>query len=206
MKIIAPAYFNRFACIASRCRHSCCVGWEVDIDEESLTRYAEMSHPYAEKIRESIEGEPAHFKLASGEKCPHLDASGLCRIITECTEEALCQICRDRPRYRNFYDGVVEIGLGLSCEEATRIVVSSDEGFLVSESEDMSDAVYVKDYPAELFSVNELWIAEEKKRLISLLNNRGLTIEKRIEALLPQRPDIDEIRALYLSLEILDSE
>ncbi len=204
MKIIAPAYFNRFTCIAERCRHSCCVGWEVDIDEESLARYAEMTHPYAEKIRASIEGAPPHFKLTSGERCPHLDASGLCKIITECTDSALCQICRDHPRYRNYYDGVVEIGLGLSCEESARIALSEGMGFLVSDSEDMTRAVYFEEYPVELFSKDELWLAKEKKRIISLVKNSSISIEKRIEALLPRCPDFEQLKELYLSLELLD--
>ena len=206
MKIIAPAYFNRFACIAARCRHSCCVGWEVDIDEESLVRYSEMSHPYAEKIRASIEGETPHFKLLEGERCPHLDASGLCKIITECGDTALCQICRDHPRYRNFYDGVVEIGLGLSCEEAVRNALSADTGFIASDSEDMTDATYFSEYPAELFSEEERPLANEKKRLVALAKNHSLTIENRIDALLPKRPGFKEIKELYLSMEILDTE
>ena len=206
MKIIAPAYYNSFACIASRCKHSCCVGWEVDIDEESVARYTEMSHPYAENIRSSIDGETPHFKLTRGDRCPHLDASGLCKIITECGEETLCQICRDHPRYRNYYDDVVEIGLGLSCEEAARIALSADTGFIASDSEDMTDAINFSEYPAELFSEEERPLANEKKRLISLVNNRSLTIEKRIDALLPTRPDVHEVKALYLSLEILDAE
>ena len=161
MKVIAPAYYNDFACIASACRHSCCIGWEVDIDDESAERYAEMRHPYASAIRDSIEGEPPHFVLSEGERCPHLDASGLCRIITECGEESLCQICTDHPRYRNYYDGVVEIGLGLSCEEAARLVLESEVGFLVSDSEDMSGAEYRESYPTDLFSDEDIGIVEQ---------------------------------------------
>ena len=32
MKIIAPNYYPAFRCIADKCRHSCCIGWEIDID------------------------------------------------------------------------------------------------------------------------------------------------------------------------------
>ena len=206
MKVIAPAYYRNFACIASACRHSCCIGWEVDIDDDSARKYAEMQHPYADKIRDSIEGEPPHFGLSKGERCPHLDASGLCRIITECGEEALCQICTDHPRYRNYYDRVVEIGLGLSCEEATRLVLESEVGFLVSDSEDMSGAEYRESYPTDLFSDEDIGIVEQKARLLSLVSDSRKTIEERIESLLPKRPDFDEIKALYLSLDILDAE
>ena len=37
---------------------------------------------------------------------------------------ALCQICRDHPRFRNYYSSRVEMGLGLVCEEAARVILS----------------------------------------------------------------------------------
>ena len=206
MRVVAPAYYRSFACIASACRHNCCIGWEVDVDEGSLERYSNMKHPYAENIRSSIEGESPHFLLSAQERCPHLDVSGLCRIITECGEESLCQICRDHPRYRNYYDGAVEIGLGLSCEEAARLALDSEVGFIVSDSEDMSRTEYFSEYPAELFSEEESGILAEKKRLISLICDRSLPVERRIDILLPKRPCVDEIKALFLSLDTLDNE
>ena len=204
MRVIAPVYYKDFACIASACRHSCCIGWEVDVDTASLARYADMTAPYAESIRSSIEGETPHFGLTEGERCPHLDGAGLCRIITECGESALCQICRDHPRYRNYYEGVLEIGLGLSCEEAARLALDSALGFLVSDSEDMREAEYFEEYPTELFSDEDMGILEEKRRLLSLVCDPKMTIGKRLDILLPKRPNIEEIKELYLSLDLLD--
>ncbi len=37
---VVPDFYPEFACIASRCGYSCCVGWEVDVDEDSLERYS----------------------------------------------------------------------------------------------------------------------------------------------------------------------
>ena len=50
MKLIAPDYYPRFRCIADRCRHSCCVGWEIDVDEESLEKYAALPVELGEEI------------------------------------------------------------------------------------------------------------------------------------------------------------
>ena len=207
MKYITPAYFRDFRCIASACRHSCCVGWEVDIDADTLALYGSIATPYGEKIRESIDycGEP-HFRLGEGDRCPHLSECGLCNIITECGEESLCQICSDHPRYRNLYDGVTELGLGLSCEEATRLALEAEKphGFLISDSEDMSAAEYREDLPMELFAEDERFVAEEKSRLIALISNRSLSIGERLSRLLPKMPAAEEIRELLMSLEILD--
>ena len=207
MKIIAPAYYADFKCIASACRHSCCVGWEVDIDGDALTLYENMNGSIGERIRASINysGEP-HFSLCEGDRCPHLLSSGLCGIICECGEEALSQICRDHPRYRNLYDGVTEIGLGLSCEAVTALALEDKGGFLVADSEDMTNATFCLEYPAELFSSDEKWLADEKKRLFCLVDDESVGIDRKLEALLPSPLKIDEIRSLYTSLEVLDDE
>ena len=207
MKYIAPAYYRDFKCIASACRHSCCIGWEVDIDAGTLAAYESMIAPYGEKIRESIDfdGDP-HFRLREDDRCPHLSASGLCNIITECGESSLCQICSDHPRYRNLYEGVTEIGLGLSCEEAARLALESENAlvFLVSDSEDFATAEYRAEYPIELFCEDERFVAEAKAEYISLINNRDLSIGERLSRLLPKMPTAEKIKALFLSLEILD--
>ena len=36
MILRVPEYYEKFSCIASRCKDSCCAGWEIDIDEEFL--------------------------------------------------------------------------------------------------------------------------------------------------------------------------
>lgn len=207
MKYITPAYYRDFKCIASACRHSCCIGWEVDIDADTHRAYESMTAPYGERIRESIDydGEP-HFRLSAGDRCPHLSECGLCNIITECGESSLCQICSDHPRYRSFYDGVTEIGLGLSCEEAARLALEFENslGFLVSDSEDFATAEYRAEYPYELFTGDERFVAEAKAEYISLINNRDLSIGERLSRLLPKMPTAEKIKALFLSLEILD--
>lgn len=125
MKLYAPEYYKDFICIADRCDHSCCIGWEIDIDRDTFLKYQQLNHSYAPSIINSIsfEGEP-HFKLCSHDRCPHLDENGLCKIILNVGEDYLCGICREHPRFYNYTD-VVEVGLGMSCREAARIILSS---------------------------------------------------------------------------------
>ena len=60
----APAYYPRFSCIADKCRHSCCIGWEIDIDSDTLQTYAGMADGYGKTIRASIDpSETPHFQL-----------------------------------------------------------------------------------------------------------------------------------------------
>ena len=125
MKLYAPGYYKRFQCIADRCEHSCCIGWEIDVDEDTLRKYQGMKSDYAAEIMKSMSMEEApHFRLCEGDRCPHLDQRGLCRIILNEGEDFLCRICREHPRFYNYTD-VGEVGLGMSCIEAARVILSS---------------------------------------------------------------------------------
>ena len=127
--IVAPKYYKNFRCIADKCRHSCCLGWEIDVDDAAVEKYRACENPYKTVVVDSIEydGSTHHFKLLDDERCPHLDERGLCRIITELGEGYLCDICREHPRFYNRVFDTLEVGIGLSCEEAARIVLGSDE-------------------------------------------------------------------------------
>ena len=127
MKLYAPKYYQRFRCVADRCEHSCCIGWEIDVDEDTLERYQRLPGGYGDVIRESICMEDVpHFRLGAGERCPHLDERGLCKIILNLGENHLCDICREHPRFYN-YTSVAEVGVGMSCAEAARLILSSSD-------------------------------------------------------------------------------
>lgn len=121
MKWYAPDYYPRFACIGGRCRHSCCVGWQIAIDPESLARYQAMEGPFGERLRAGIHD--GSFRMDEGGRCAFLTPDGLCEMILHLGEESLCQICADHPRFRNHFSHRTEMGLGLCCEEAARLTV-----------------------------------------------------------------------------------
>ncbi|MBQ6234149.1 MAG: flagellin lysine-N-methylase [Clostridia bacterium] len=125
MNVYVPEYYSRFRCIASKCRNTCCAGWEIDIDPESLSRYQRMMGEFGSRVKRSIslDGTP-HFILSDHERCPLLNQNNLCDLILNEGEDALCQICRDHPRFRNYFSSRVEMGLGLVCGEAARLILS----------------------------------------------------------------------------------
>ena len=127
MKLYAPKYYKNFKCSADRCEHSCCVGWEIDIDKDTLKKYKSLRGGYGTVIADSISmDDTPHFRLGEGDRCPHLDKRGLCKIILAVGEEYLCDICREHPRFYN-YTSVAEVGIGMSCMEAARIILTSSE-------------------------------------------------------------------------------
>ena len=125
MRIRVPNYFTDFKCIADKCTDSCCVGWEIDIDERTREKYAALGTELGREICEKT----SHgcFPLAKNGCCAFLDEKGLCRIISSLGEGYLCDICREHPRYYGVGACGIEGGLGLGCEEAARIILSLDK-------------------------------------------------------------------------------
>ena len=135
MKQIAPSYYKKFKCIADKCKHSCCIGWEIDVDEQTDEYYKTVGGELGKRLGESIDRstELSHFVLSADERCPFLNKNGFCDIISALGEDALCQICADHPRYRNFYSDRTEIGLGLCCEAAAELgIFVAYDGYFMS--------------------------------------------------------------------------
>ncbi len=36
LKIVMPDYFKQFKCIGGKCEDSCCIGWDIDVDEKNI--------------------------------------------------------------------------------------------------------------------------------------------------------------------------
>ena len=170
MKLYAPKYYQNFKCIADRCEHSCCIGWEIDIDADTYEKYKTLKGAYGSVIAQSISTEDTpHFKLEKGDRCPHLDQRGLCKIILHEGEDCLCQICREHPRFYN-YTKVAEVGIGMSCMEAARVVLTSpDYGTMV----EMGDV-------DALFDDVDFDGAAERRRLYEILQHDGLDYSARL--------------------------
>lgn len=172
MKLYAPKYYKNFVCIADKCDHSCCVGWEIDIDEDTYLKYKTLKNGYAPSILNSISCcDVPHFKLDPHEKCPHLDERGLCRIILNVGEEYLCGICREHPRFYN-YTRVAEVGLGMSCREAARIVLSSPDYDVMEEIGEVDALEDESDFCGQ----------SERKRIYGILKDKGQDYKTRLEA------------------------
>ena len=121
MKIYFPSYYNKFRCKADKCHNSCCVGWEIYVDDTTLERYKSLGR---EDILCHIDGDV--IKLCDGERCPFLRADGLCRLISELGDEYTSEICREHPRFYHKIGDRIEGGIGASCEEAASIILTSD--------------------------------------------------------------------------------
>lgn len=142
MLSIFPKFYKNFLCKADKCKHSCCKGWEIDIDEETAGKYLAMTGELGAEIRQNIgKNEDSYFfKLTEDERCPFLQKNGLCKIILNIGEENICEICTMHPRFFTMIDDVELCGVGLSCEKTCELLLG-DEKDLVFYIEDTEEEV-----------------------------------------------------------------
>ena len=201
MKLFAPTYYQKFTCIADKCRHSCCIGWEIDVDDHALQAYDALTASYGKIIQDSIDrNDPPHFVLCDGDRCPHLDENGLCKIITHLGEGYLCHICREHPRFYNDTNDGKEVGLGMACEEACRLILST---------ENYRDTVVIGEIDGEVDPI-DFDVLPHRAQIYTILSNHSLPYAERLRMIadtydvsLAAKTD-KEWRGLLESLEYLD--
>ncbi len=182
----APIYYKDFHCIANKCKDSCCsAGWEIDIDEKTSEFYKNVSGIFGDKLKRSIsKTTPPHFVLNKEGKCPFLNDKKLCDIYINLGENHLCQICKDHPRFYEWFDGVTEAGIGLCCEEAARIILTQSSAFSTYETEIDSDISFAynseTNYNIDLYD----YLVNARKKIITYLDNDSQPIEVKLRNIL----------------------
>ena len=133
MLLRIPDFYDSFHCIGGKCPDNCCIGWELDIDDDTYEYYRSVKGPFGERLRanmsgaeKSSESESVSFRLQVDGRCPFLNAENLCDICLELGPDALCRICTDYPRYSFEWGDAIEKSLTLSCPEAGRLLFLND--------------------------------------------------------------------------------
>ncbi|MBE7033290.1 MAG: hypothetical protein E7406_03585 [Ruminococcaceae bacterium] len=173
-----PCYYDDFICKADKCSDNCCIGWEICIDGETAQKYAAVKGDFGKRLRENIDFSQEASFILKGERCPFLNERNLCDIIINMGKDSLCQICRDHPRYFEWYGNVKEGGIGLSCEEAARLILTDGcyADFFESETDEYADEDFDEGAFSLLFSVRE--------RIFDILCDCSLPLEVRFSEIL----------------------
>ena len=123
---IKPDFFDIFRCAASDCAHTCCTGWEIAVDPDTMSLYERLLDE-SEKER-LIPAPDGTLLCREGGRCGFLRDDGLCEMILRHGEDALCDICREHPRFYSYSENgnIREGGQGICCEEAAKLWLSGD--------------------------------------------------------------------------------
>lgn len=183
-----PDYFNEFKCIADKCKDTCCAGWQIVIDEESLEKYKKIKGDYIWKVMAGVDWEEQCFRQGEQKRCAFLNENNLCNLYINVGEDSLCKTCRDYPRHAEEFEGVREVTLSASCPEVARILMERMEPirFITEEVPEEEETLEFGDFDPFLYSV----IEDGRNAMIEILQNRALPIRERVVLVLGMAHDM----------------
>ena len=79
MEYVYPDYYPKFSCIAGRCEDTCCAGWQIMIDKESLKKYQKVTGSFGNRLKNCIRWEDGCFDQYD-RRCAFLNDDQLCDI------------------------------------------------------------------------------------------------------------------------------
>lgn len=176
-----PHYYDKFSCTAEQCPDTCCAGWQIVIDENSLEKYSNVSGDFGIRLLNSINWREEIFEQYE-KRCSFLNAENLCDIYKELGADALCDTCRLYPRHIEEFENLREFSLSLSCPVAAKMILQCQESVRFLEEEDEKEECEedFEDFDFLLFDC----LLEVREKLFSIVQNRTIPIEKRMYCVL----------------------
>ena len=178
MRYVKPYYYNDFKCIADKCPDTCCAGWQIVIDDESLEKYSNEKDEFSYRLKNSIDwGEGVFFQ--NNGRCAMLNDNNLCDLVTAKGEGGLCRTCHMYPRHIEEFEGVREYSLSLSCPVAARIILEDTNKlvFDIEENEDI-DPLEEEFEDFDFFMYTQLEQARDV--IFEIIQNRDLSVDMRM--------------------------
>lgn len=172
-----PGYFDSFRCAGGGCGDNCCIGWEIDIDDETFELYKNTEGEFGNRLRASMaENDENSFVLANN-RCPFLNDDNLCDIFINMGEENLCTVCTEYPRFTEKFGALTEMGLGMSCATAAELILKNPgkDKFVTSFDEKAGSEIDENLFGKLLFI---------RERIFEILQNRRRTIKERAACML----------------------
>jgi len=197
-----PDYYDEFACIADKCEDTCCAGWQIVIDKESLHKYKRICGSFRRRMLVSVNWIQGTFRQDKNKRCAFLNENNLCDLYLAQGEGGFCKTCREYPRHTEEFEGVREITLSLSCPEVARIVMNRMEPVFFLNYEKDGEEEF-DDFDPFLFSI----LDDARREMIRILQDRSLTIAERTVLMLGMAHDMQgrmNRRELFDGITVID--
>ena len=185
MLYIVPDYYKEFQCTADKCPDTCCAGWQIVIDEQSLEHYKKIRGKFFLRVLSSIDWRKSVFRQDKEKRCAFLNDHNLCDLYSAYGEKSLCRTCRQYPRHTEEFEGVREITLSISCPEVARILMNRKAPVTFLSYEKEGEEEY-EDFDPFLFSILE----DARTEMIRILQDRELPIRTRVFLVLGMAHDM----------------
>lgn len=183
MKIVKPTFYKTFKCIAGDCPDSCCQGWEVDADSDSLEYYKTLDNSLEIKKRiDSVlskdEFDNTIFTLAPKKRCPFLNDENLCDMHIAIGGEHTPYTCRTFPRFIYDFGATREIGISFSCPVASDMMYNTES--FDFETDINSDLPTLNDIDAEKYFL----LYKGRTEAYKIAKDKNKSIRERLNDLL----------------------
>lgn len=106
-----PSYYDEFKCLADKCPFTCCMEWDISVDE--ATKNAWEADGLSACMTKKNGAQVVAFD--STMHCPLIDEHGLCTRVIAKGEESIPMTCRRYPREWMEVSGEVEYHLLNTC-------------------------------------------------------------------------------------------
>ncbi len=170
--------YDRFKCIADKCPKSCCIGWQIMIDENSLEKYQNTTGDFSDRLKTGVDYTASAFRQ-DHTRCRMLNPQGLCDLQTSLGENYLCDTCRLYPRHIEEFQDLREYSLSLSCPEVTRMILSADYDFGLTETEDDTSDSPEEFEDFDFLIFDQLEYAREQ--MLALASDPTIPLQERME-------------------------
>ena len=182
MQYRKPEYYDTFRCAAGQCPDTCCAGWQIAIDEDSLEKYGALKGTFRNRLVNGIDWMEGCFFQYKG-KCSLLNDEKLCDLVIECGEDFLCETCAQYPRHVEEFKGVREWTLSLSCPVAAQMILEQEKKVRILEETDDSEDPFLEEF--EEFD-DELmnWLETARAELLKRAQDRTKPVEERMASIL----------------------
>jgi len=170
MKISKITDYDKFKCIADKCRFTCCTGWDIAVDTNTYNKWESNGCDYIlnnVKIKKGGSERKYFINKKTKDACPLLDKQGLCQIVKKHGEEYLSLTCHSFPRIENIFESKTELSLSCACPEVVEIISNiNGKVNMISETENDSE--------------NNLLRLKIRKTLVNIIKQKDFLIEDKL--------------------------
>lgn len=197
LKVLKPAYYDRFSCIGGECGSTCCANWDILLTKKEYLRTKEtpLCHSVEKeqgrvfKRLRNNDSNGGYVKVHLDERglCPLLTEDGLCGLQLNYGHQMLSKTCQEFPRKRALAAGHMVETLSLGCEAVLGLLFEYPDGVpLVAEErkQDVESLQYLDEeqrpvfrYYPQLFLLSHLILQEKSMPMPDRLLYLGFVLQ-----------------------------
>lgn len=139
---------RNFSCLGDKCEDTCCKGWSMQLDEDTLARYKKEAPELLDAVEPAEESPWIMRKDPDTTYCVRYE-DGLCGIHKTLGDRFLGDACHFYPRSTRTLGDIKLMTATLSCPEVARLALFDEKPFELIQTEAERFPHSMKDYLSE---------------------------------------------------------